>query len=142
MEYVDVAIGNEEDAEKCLGIAAEGVDVTTGEIDANAYESVVKNLVSKYGFKKVAITLRESHSADDNDWSAIYFDGADILIGKKLIRKHQKSGQNIGVGYPRSKNSLFRELNRSVEWIFSNDAVGLNRIFQTELKKVQSIKNS
>ena len=83
MEYVDVAIGNEEDAEKCLGIAAEGVDVTAGEIDANAYESVVKNLVSKYGFKKVAITLRESHSADDNDWSAIYFDGTDILMGKK-----------------------------------------------------------
>ncbi|MQG09155.1 MAG: sugar kinase, partial [SAR202 cluster bacterium] len=83
MEYVDVAIGNEEDAEKCLGIAAEGVDVTAGEIDANAYESVVKNLVSKYGFKKVAITLRESHSADDNDWSAIYFDGTDILVGKK-----------------------------------------------------------
>jgi len=54
-----------------------------------------------------------------------------------VVRKHLKSGQKIGVGYPRSKNSLFRELNRSVEWIFSNDAIGLNSIFQTELKKLQ-----
>lgn len=83
MQYVDVSIGNEEDAEKCLGVAAEGVDVTTGEIDPNAYRPVVEELVSKFGFKKVAITLRESQSADDNDWSAIYFDGDEILVGKK-----------------------------------------------------------
>ena len=83
MQYVDISIGNEEDAEKCLGIAAEGVDVTTGEIDPNAYRSVVEELISKFGFQKVAITLRESQSADDNDWSAIYFDGTDILVGKK-----------------------------------------------------------
>ena len=83
MEYVDVSIGNEEDAEKCLGVAAEGVDVTTGEIDPIAYRPVVEELVSKFGFKKVAITLRESQSADDNDWSAIYFDGDEILVGKK-----------------------------------------------------------
>ena len=83
MQYVDVSIGNEEDAEKCLGVAAEGVDVTTGEIDANAYKPVVQELVDKFGFKKVAITLRESQSADDNDCSAIYFDGDEILVGKK-----------------------------------------------------------
>ena len=83
MQYVDVSIGNEEDAEKCLGVAAEGVDVTTGEIDPNAYRPVVEELVSKFGFKKVAITLRESQSADDKDWSAIYFDGDEILVGKK-----------------------------------------------------------
>ena len=65
-----------------------------------------------------------------------------ILIENKVVRKHLKSGQKIGVGYPRSKNSLFRELNRSVEWIFSNDAVGLNSIFQTELKKLKSFQNS
>jgi len=83
MKHVDVSIGNEEDAEKCLGVAAEGVDVTTGEIDPNAYRPVVQELVDKFGFKKVGITLRESQSADDNDWSAIYFDGDEILVGKK-----------------------------------------------------------
>lgn len=83
MKYVDVSIGNEEDAEKCLGVSAEGVDVTTGEIDAEAYRPVVQELVDKYGFKKVGITLRESQSADDNDWSAIYYDDGDIFMGRK-----------------------------------------------------------
>lgn len=83
MQHVDVAIGNEEDAEMSLGIAAEGVDVTSGEIDASAYESVVSRLVDEFGFSQVGITLRESHSADDNDWSAIYYDGSEILLGRK-----------------------------------------------------------
>lgn len=83
MKYVDVSIGNEEDAEKCLGVAAEGVDVSTGEIDAEAYRTVLQELVDQFGFKKVGITLRESQSADDNDWSAIYYDGGDIYLGRK-----------------------------------------------------------
>ena len=83
MKHVDISIGNEEDAEKCLGVAAEGVDVTAGELNPDAYRPVVQELVDRFDFKKVAITLRESQSADDNDWSAIYYDGEEILIGKK-----------------------------------------------------------
>jgi 2-dehydro-3-deoxygluconokinase len=83
MEYVDVAIGNEEDADKCLGVKAEGVDVTSGELDPEAYRPVVDELVATYGFSKVGITLRESHSADDNNWSAVYWDGAELLVGRK-----------------------------------------------------------
>lgn len=83
MKYVDVSIGNEEDAEKCLGVAAEGVDVSTGEIDAEAYRPVLQELVDQFGFKKVGITLRESQSADDNDWSAIYYDDGNIYLGRK-----------------------------------------------------------
>ena len=83
MKYVDVAIGNEEDAEMSLGVAPEGVDVTSGEIDATAYEPVVNRLVEEFGFEQVGITLRESQSADDNDWSAIYYDGDEILMAPK-----------------------------------------------------------
>ena len=83
MQYVDIAIGNEEDAEKSLGVAAEGVDVTSGELDVEVYRNVVNTLVERFGFKKVGITLRESHSADDNDWSAVYFDGREVLVGRK-----------------------------------------------------------
>ena len=83
MKHVDISIGNEEDAEKCLGVAAEGVDVTAGELNPDAYRPVVQELVDRFDFKKVGITLRESQSADDNDWSAIYYDGEEILIGKK-----------------------------------------------------------
>lgn len=83
MRFVDVAIGNEEDAEMSLGIAAEGVDVTSGEIEAEAYETVINQLVDEFGFEQIGITLRESQSADDNDWSAIYFDGAETLTARK-----------------------------------------------------------
>lgn len=83
MEYVDVGIGNEEDAENALGVKAEGVDVTSGELDPDAYRPVIDTLVDEFGFKEVGITLRESHSADDNDWSAIYWDGSETLIGRK-----------------------------------------------------------
>ena len=69
---------------KCpLGIAPEGVDVESGEIDASAYEPVVNRLVEEFDFQQVGITLRESQSADDNDWSALYFDGSEILLASK-----------------------------------------------------------
>lgn len=83
MKHVDVAIGNEEDAEMSLGVAPEGVDVESGEIDATAYEPVVNRLVEEFDFQQVGITLRESQSADDNDWSALYFDGSEILLASK-----------------------------------------------------------
>ena len=60
-----------------------------------------------------------------------------ILIA--LCRYFELQGKSIGVGYPRSKNNLFREINRGVEWIFCNDAVGLSSILQAELKKAQSL---
>jgi len=90
MEHVDIAIGNEEDAEKCLGVSAENQDVTSGELNPEAYKDVISKLISNFGFLKVGITLRESISASDNNWSAVYFDndlqfeGSGIMhIGKK-----------------------------------------------------------
>jgi len=83
MKYVDIAIGNEEDAEKCLGISAEGQDVTSGELNPEAYRSVLDKLSSEFNFKKVGITLRESISASDNNWSAVYAEGSDMHVGKK-----------------------------------------------------------
>ena len=99
----------------------------------NFLKNTAKILVAEFNVNELSKIALEKNYAG--------FAGHYMLIGKKVIRKHLKSGQNIGVGYPSSKNSLFRELNRSVEWIFSNDAIGLNRIFQTELKKVQLIQN-
>jgi len=83
MKYVDIAIGNEEDAEKCLGISAKGQDVTSGELNPEAYRSVLDKLSSEFNFKKVGITLRESISASDNNWSAVYAEGSDMHVGKK-----------------------------------------------------------
>ena len=87
MDHVDIAIGNEEDAEKCLGVSAESQDVTSGELNPEAYKDVISKLISNFGFSKVGITLRESISASDNNWSAVYVDNTDkeikMHIGKK-----------------------------------------------------------
>ncbi|WP_317855765.1 sugar kinase [Chakrabartyella piscis] len=76
MQYVDVCIGNEEDAEKVLGFKAGETDVTSGELDLAAYEDIFKQMVDKFGFKYVISSLRVSHSASDNGWSACSYDSA------------------------------------------------------------------
>ncbi|WP_026478426.1 sugar kinase [Alkaliphilus transvaalensis] len=83
MEYVDVCIGNEEDAEMVFGIHAEDTDITKGEINHAAYEDVAKKLIERFGFKYVASTLRESYSASDNGWSALLYDGEKSYLSKK-----------------------------------------------------------
>ena len=77
LPFVDVVIGNEEDAEKVLGIEAHGSDVTSGELDVNGYEQVARTIVSQFpNVSRVAITLRESLSATHNNWGAMLFDAA------------------------------------------------------------------
>ncbi|WP_428388849.1 PfkB family carbohydrate kinase [Mucisphaera sp.] len=74
MEQVDVCIANEEDAEKSLGISPDGTDVTKGELDLAGYGKLAERLKAEFSFDTVAITLRESHSASRNGWSAIMLD--------------------------------------------------------------------
>ena len=74
--YIDVVIANEEDAADVFNIHASHSDVTKGELNKEGYIEVAQKLIEKFGFKKVAITLRESVSANDNFWSAmLYSDG-------------------------------------------------------------------
>lgn len=76
MPYVDVCIANEEDAKDVFGIEAENTDINTGKLDRTGYISVGKQLCARFGFEKVAITLRGSISANDNQWAAmLYEDG-------------------------------------------------------------------
>jgi len=72
-QYVDVCISNEEDAKDVFGIEAEATDIYAGELNHEGYKSVAKQLADKFGFEMVAITLRESHSAFDNGWSAMLY---------------------------------------------------------------------
>ena len=74
--YVDVCISNEEDAKDVFGIEAEATDIYAGELNHEGYKSVAKQLADKFGFEMVAITLRESHSAFDNGWSAMLYNVA------------------------------------------------------------------
>ncbi len=83
MKYVDVCIANEEDAEKVFGIHASETDITGGQLSHEGYKKVALELKDKFGFKKVAITLRESISASDNNWAAMLFDGEDFYFSRK-----------------------------------------------------------
>ena len=75
LKHVDLVIANEEDAADVLDIHAAGTDVATGQINAAAYTDVARQIVKRFpGVSRVAITLRESHSADHNDWGAMLFD--------------------------------------------------------------------
>ena len=77
LPHVDLVIGNEEDAAIVLGIHAEGTAVEEGRINAQAYEQVARRIVDRFGnVSKVAITLRESISADQNNWGGMLFDVA------------------------------------------------------------------
>ncbi len=82
-KYVDVCISNEEDAKDVFGIEAENTDIYGGKLDKNGYKSVAKQLADKFGFEAVAITLRSSISASDNDWAAMLYDGNDYFFSKE-----------------------------------------------------------
>ena len=82
MEYVDVCIGNEEDAELCLGFKAEG-DVEAGRTDAEGYEGIMRQMAERFDFRVVASTLRESYSATHNGWKAVMWDGKSFLQSRR-----------------------------------------------------------
>ena len=84
MRNVDVAIANEEDAEMVFGIKAGATDVHAGKLDTAKYQSVAEQLMKKFPtLKKVAVTLRESLSASDNNWSAVLWDGSKFYQSRK-----------------------------------------------------------
>ena len=83
MQYVDVCIGNEEDAEKVLGFKPGNTDVTTGELELEGYKSIFKQMKETFNFKYVVTTLRESYSASDNGWSALIYDGNEFYHSRK-----------------------------------------------------------
>ncbi|MCY4159456.1 MAG: sugar kinase [Bacteroidetes bacterium] len=80
VSFCDVIVGNEEDAQKVFGIHPEGVEVRSGHLDASAYESVGKQLMNRFPrCKRAVITLRSSISASHNNWSAVLWDGSNLL---------------------------------------------------------------
>ncbi|OOB79599.1 MAG: 2-dehydro-3-deoxygluconokinase [Epulopiscium sp. Nuni2H_MBin001] len=103
MPYVNICIANEEDAADVFGIHASNTDVTTGTINHDGYIDVAKQLVDRFGFDKVAITLRESISASDNNWAAMLYDGqsGDVVFSKKYpvrIVDRVGGGDSFGAG--------------------------------------------
>ena len=84
-KYVDVCIANEEDASDVFGIKAANTDVTTGKVNHEGYKDVAKQLADRFGFKKVAITLRSSISANDNNWAAMLYENGEYFFSKSYL---------------------------------------------------------
>ncbi len=82
-KYVDICISNEEDAKDVFGIESENTDIYGGKLNKEGYKSVAKQLKDKFDFEKVAITLRTSISANDNDWAAMLYDGENYCFSKE-----------------------------------------------------------
>jgi 2-dehydro-3-deoxygluconokinase len=99
--YVDLCIANEEDASDVFGIKAKNTDISSGALSHEGYKEVAKTMQDRFGFKRTAITLRESLSADDNNWAGMLFDGKDFYFSKKYpihIVDRVGGGDSFGAG--------------------------------------------
>jgi 2-dehydro-3-deoxygluconokinase len=83
VKHVDVGVANEEDCQMSLGVKMDDVDVHSGELDTEKYEAMAKKVLAEFpNLKKQVITLRESHSADRNGWSACLHNGTEFLMSR------------------------------------------------------------
>ena len=99
IKYVDVCISNEEDAEKVFGIKADHTDVDGGQLDHKRYRQVAQEISSRFGCKKVAITLRGSITANDNNWAGmLYTDGECCFSRNYLIHIVDRVGGGDSFG--------------------------------------------
>lgn len=101
MPFVDLLIANEGDADDVFGIKPDDSDVENGRINREGYVQVAKKLTDKFGFKAVAITLRESISANDNNWGAMFYAAGNAYFSKTYpvrIVDRVGGGDSFGAG--------------------------------------------
>ena len=144
MKYVDVCIGNEEDAELVLGYKPGNTDVTSGDLELAGYKSIFEQMVADYNFEYCISSLRVSHSASDNGWSACIYSrdsihpivdrvgGGDSFAGGvicgMLDGKDFKSALEFGVAASALKHTIPGDFNmvsrKEVETLAGGDASG------------------
>ena len=143
-EHVDLCIANEEDAKDVFGIEAEGSDVCGGKLNREGYRSVAKQLADRFGFEKVAITLRSSLSASDNDWMGMLFDGERCFFSKSY---HLHIVDRVGGGDAFAAGLIFALLHgkcaqETIEFAVAASALkhsvegDFNRVSVTEVEKL------
>ena len=82
LPWVDVLIANEEDADKVLDIRAADTDIVAGKLNRDGYRDVARQIIEKYGVKAVAVSLRRSISASDNEWGAMLYTGGEAHFSR------------------------------------------------------------
>ena len=85
MQYIDLCIANEEDAEKVFGIKAADTDVEGGQLNHEGYHQVAQQISSQFGCDKVAITLRGSISANDNNWAGMLYSDGECYFSRNYL---------------------------------------------------------
>ena len=108
MKYVDICIANEEDAGDVFGIKAPDTEVGEGKLSRDGYKSVALQLKQRFGFKTVAITLRGSISANDNNWAGMLYEDGEYYFSKDYavhIVDRVGGGDSFGAGLIYSKLS-------------------------------------
>ena len=113
-EYIDICIANEEDAKDVFGIEAKDTDINTGKLSKEGYVSVAKQLSQRFNFKYIAITLRESISAIDNNWSAMLYNAKEgkAYFSKKYaihIVDRVGGGDSFGAGLIYALRNNYKE---------------------------------
>ncbi|MGM9641823.1 MAG: PfkB family carbohydrate kinase [Eubacteriales bacterium] len=143
-KYVDVCIANEEDAKDVFGIEAENTDIYGGKLNFDGYKSVAKQLAERFGFEKVAITLRSSISASDNDFSGMLYDGKSCYFSRTY---HLHIVDRIGGGDAFCGGLIYALLNgksskEAVEFAVAASALkhsiegDFNRVWAQEVEKL------
>jgi 2-dehydro-3-deoxygluconokinase len=113
MEYVDVCIANEEDAEKSLGFNAGTTNVESAKLDEKGYFNLAQKLKEKFNFEAVAITLRESFSASRNGWSALLIDDKNCKKPYRSKRYAIEIVDRVGGGDSFASGLIYGLLSRS-----------------------------
>ena len=143
-KYVDVLIANEEDAKDVFGIEAENTDIYGGKLNYEGYKSVAKQLTDKFGFEKVAITLRGSISASENDWAAMLFDGKEYYFSKNYrlrLVDRVGGGDSFGGGLIYALR-VFDDPQKVIEFAVAASALkqsiegDFNRVSKSEVEKL------
>jgi len=110
VKYVDIAVGNEEDCQKSLGLRLE-LDIKSGKLDPEKYRELTDKVLELFpNIKKIALTMRESHSADYNRWSAVLNTRSEFHVSRKYeihdIVDRVGSGDTFAAGLIYGLNNL------------------------------------
>ena len=113
VKYADIIIANEEDCQKSLGVKVD-INIESGKLQAEKYKELTDKILKLYpNIKKIAITLRESHSANYNGWSAVINNRKVLLISKKYeihnIVDRVGAGDTFAAGLIYGLNNLSRD---------------------------------
>lgn len=147
MQYVDICIGNEEDAEACLGYKP-NADVNKANTDAEGYKSIFKEMQKDFGFKIVASTLRESFSASHNGWKALLYDGNNFYESKHYdiepIIDRVGAGDSFSGGLLHGLLSFNNDLQKALEFATAASALkhtipgDFNQVTEEEVFKLMN----